>query len=400
MIMALSHDHMLSATGISPNAAPPSTRFNDPAEHLDFARPLTDRFLPYDTRSDRQLLDAARGHESALERERALWEYADRTGPDALRVVEETLREETSRAVRQGALWLALKLTGTASAETLSHYIDDVDPEVADWARVLLGDITGERIARVYNTAIVEETGYFDQTVPLIINGNIIVQLPGVGAARAVLSPLWFDSILGRVLASTNADTIRTDLTVEKELDDLHADGTAHYEIFPFRGHSVEYDGNILEHNYMSDTMRPYYPSGIVEEGEAVSTPVSLLRIAVTKLAEPGEYEILGDGERADRVRAAEFPFVTSVRGRFYGFAATNLEAAMEAGIVQAGHVQLANPSDPIAGPATNTKMYGTFRGKAGDFTGADAFTLNAIKCHGRADGSIEPVTGGAELQS
>jgi hypothetical protein len=62
--------------------------------------------------------------------------------------------------------------------------------------------------------------------------------------------------------------------------------------------------------------------------------------------------------------------------------------------------VQLANPSDPIAGPATNTKMYGTFRGKAGDFTGADAFTLNAIKCHGRADGSIEPVTGGAELQS
>ncbi|QEO16177.1 PBS lyase [Agromyces intestinalis] len=389
---------MLSATGIDPFAGPPASRFHDPAEHLDFARPLTDRFLPYDTRSDRQLLAAAREDDSPLERERALWEFADRTGPDALGLVDEIIREETSRDVRQGALWLALKLAGTASAETLANYTDDVDPEVADWARVLLGDVSGEAVSRVYTTALVEETGYFDQTVPLVISGNIIVQLPGVGAARAVLSPLWFDSILGRVLACTNTDTIRTDLTVEKELDAFHEDGSAHYEIFPFRGHSVEYEGKLLEHNYMSDTIRPYYPSGLVEVGEAIDSPVSLLRIALTHLADQDEYEIIGDGPRADRVRAAEFPFVKSVRGRFYGFAATNLEAAMEAGIVQAGHVQLANPSDPVAGPATNTKMYGTFRGKAGDYTSADAFTLNAIKCHGRPDGSIDTVTGGAEL--
>lgn len=398
--MALSQDHILSKSGISSVVPPISSRFHDPAEHLDFARPLTDRFLPYDTRSDKLLLEVVRGEECALERERALWEYADRVGLEAQSLVEDVLREDSSREVRQGALWLMLKIAGQQSAGVLTQYMDDVDSEVADWARVLIADATGEKVQRVYTSAVVDEAGYFDQTVPLIINGNIIVQLPGVGALRAVLSPLWFDSILGRVLASTNTETIRTDLTVEKELLGLRTDGSAHYEIFPFRGHSVEYDGNLLEHNYMSDTMRPYYTSGLVEQGPSVETPVSLLRIALTELASRGEHEIVGDGVRADRIRAAEFPFVKSVRGRFYGFATTNLDAAMEAGIVKAGHVQLANPSDPVAGATTNTKMYGTFRGKAGDFTGEGAYTLNALKCHGSSDGSIEPLTGGAELGS
>ncbi|WP_175412693.1 HEAT repeat domain-containing protein [Streptomyces sp. TRM64462] len=377
---------------------PPATRYNDPAEYLDFARPITEKFLPYDTRSDSELREVSEGHDSPLERERALWELADRSPEESLAFIADTIGTETDRSVRSGALWLALRSAGPRSLSTLEKYATDDDPEVADWARVLAGDITGVKPERVYNEAEVEETGYFDQTVPLIIGGRVVIMTPGVGAVRAVLSPLWFDSILGRVLASTNVETIRTDLTVEKALEGLNADGSCHYEIFPFRGLSVEYDGKNLEHNYLSETLRPFYPSGFVGKGEMVEVPVSLGRIALTSLAGKGEVAIHGDGPRAQRLRAADMPFVQSVRGRYYGWAAVNLDRTFDRGTVGAGDVQLSNPTDPIAGPMTNAKLYGTFRGKSGDYAGAGRYTLNSIKCHGRPDGRIDVVENGGEL--
>lgn len=377
---------------------PPAARYNDPAEYLDFARPITEKFLPYDTRSDSELREVTEGHESPLERERALWEFADRNPEESLAFISDTIATEKDRLVRSGALWLALRSAGPRALDVFEKYATDDDPEVADWARVLTGDITGVKQQRVYNEAEVEETGYFDQTVPLIIGGRVVIMTPGVGAVRAVLSPLWFDSILGRVLASTNVETIRTDLTVEKELKGLNEDGSSHYEIFPFRGLSVEYDGNNLEHNYLSETLRPFYPSGFVGKGEMVEVPVSLGRIALTSLARKGDVAIQGDGPRAQRLRDADMPFVESVRGRYYGWAAVNLDRTFDRGTVGAGDVQLSNPTDPIAGPMTNAKLYGTFRGKTGDYTGAGRYTLNSVKCHGRPDGKIDVVQGGAEL--
>ncbi|ANW22592.1 hypothetical protein [Streptomyces clavuligerus] len=380
---------------------PPASRYNDPAEYLDFARPITEKFLPYDSRSDGELREVSEGHDSALERERALWELADRHPAESLSFIDHIIGTETDQSVRSGALWLALRSAGAGSLGLLERYASDADREVADWARVLTGDITGDKPARLYNEAEVEETGYFDQTVPLIIGGRVVIITPGVGAVRAVLSPLWFDSILGRVLASTNVRTIRTDLTVEKELKGLNADGSCHYEIFPFRGLSVEYDAKNLEHNYLSETLRPFYPSGFVGKGEMVEVPVSLGRIALTSLASKGEVTIHGSGPRADRLREADMPFVQSVRGRYYGWAAVNLDRTFDRGIVGAGDVQLSNPTDPIAGPMTNAKLYGTFRGKSGDYHGtAGRYTLNSIKCHGRPDGLIDVVQGGAELAS
>ncbi|MFJ6573602.1 HEAT repeat domain-containing protein [Streptomyces sp. NPDC091292] len=376
---------------------PPASRYNDPAEYLDFARPITEKFLPYDTRSDSELREVSEGHESPLERERALWELADRSPEESLSFIAQIIGTETDRLVRSGALWLALRSAGPRSLSVLEKFAMDDDPEVADWARVLSGDITGVKAERMYSEAEVEETGYFDQTVPLIIGGRVVIMTPGVGAVRAVLSPLWFDSILGRVLASTNVETIRTDLTVEKELMGLNADGSPHYEIFPFRGLSVEYDGRNLEHNYLSETLRPFYPSGFVGKGEMVEVPVSLGRIALTTLAGKGEVAIHGDGARAQRLQAADMPFVESVRGRYYGWAAVNLDRTFDRGTVGAGDVQLSNPTDPIAGPMTNAKLYGTFRGKSGDYTGAGRYTLNSIKCHGRPDGRIDVVENAGE---
>lgn len=379
---------------------PPASRYNDPAEYLDFARPITEKFLPYDTRSDSELREVSEGHESPLERERALWELADRHPEESLSFVAQIIATETNSVVRSGALWLALRSGGPRSLPVLEKFANDHDPEVADWARVLIGDITGRKPERMYSEAEVEETGYFDQTVPLIIGGRVVIMTPGVGTVRAVLSPLWFEAIQGRVLASTNAQTIRTDLTIEKELKGLNADGSIHYEIFPFRGLSVEYEQCNLEHNYLSETMRPFYPSGVVGQGEMVEVPVSLGRIALTSLATKDEVSILGDGPRAERLRNADMPFVTSVRGRYHGWAAVNLDNTFDRGTIGAGEAQLANPTDPIAGPMTNAKLYGTFRGKSGDFTGAGRYTLNSIKCHGRPDGRIDVVKGGDELGS
>ncbi|MEV0774253.1 HEAT repeat domain-containing protein [Streptomyces sp. NPDC050433] len=376
---------------------PPPSRYNDPAEYLDFARPITEKFLPYDTRSDSELREVSEGHASPLERERALWELADRHPEESLSFIAGIIGTETDRLVRSGALWLALRSAGPQSLSVLEKFAMDDDPEVADWARVLIGDITGAKPDRMYDEAEVEETGYFDQTVPLIIGGRVVIMTPGVGAVRAVLSPLWFDSILGRVLASTNVETIRTDLTIEKELKGLHADGSPHYEIFPFRGLSVEYEARNLEHNYLSETLRPFYPSGFVGRGEMVEVPVSLGRVALTSLAGKDEVTIHGDGARAQRLRDADMPFVQSVRGRYYGWAAVNLDNTFDNGTVGAGDVQLSNPTDPIAGPMTNAKLYGTFRGKSGDHTGAGRYTLNSIKCHGRPDGRIDVVENAGE---
>lgn len=369
-------------------------RFHDPVEHLDFARPMAANYLPYDSRSDAALKAAAFDGETALERERAVWELADRQGAPALSVIEDYVTAEPDSLARSGALWLGLQTAGVASTKLLEAHRNDDDPEVADWARVLFADTTATAPERIHTTAEVEETGNFDQTVPLIISGYTTVVIPGLGAVRVVLSPKWFDSIMGRVLAATNVGTFQTDLTIEKMLLGLHADGTPHFEIYPFRGFSVEYDKKYFEHNYLSQTMRDFYPSGIVEQGDPVQVPISLERIAFTELAPKDAVTVLGEGERADRVRNADFGFVQSVRGRYFGWAAVNLAAAAQAGGVTAGHVQLSNPTDPVSGPMTNAKLFGTFRGKSGDYLGSGHMTLNHIKCHGKADGTTE-VTGG-----
>ncbi|WP_285731257.1 PBS lyase [Nocardiopsis sp. ATB16-24] len=378
-------------TGITAYVPPNPARYNDPAEYIDFARPIAENYLPFDSRSNGELEEAAFGEKTALERERALWELADRASAQALPTIARFLAQESDSHARQGSLWLALKTAGKEAVHLLRGHRDDEDPEVADWARVLLTDATGRSEARVYTSARVEETGGFDQTVPLVISGSVIVDLPETGPVRAVLSPQWFESLLGRVLASTNVETIRTDLTIEKRIEGFNEDGSPHLEIYPFRGTSVPYGDRYLEHTYLSETLRPYFPSGIVGQGEAVDVPIALSRVAMTGFARRGEVDIQGSGVRADRLRAAEMPFVQSVRGRYFGWAAVNLEATMEAGRVEAGHVQLGNPTDPIAGERTNARLYGTFRGKSGDYTGEGRqMTLNTEKCHGSPDGRID----------
>lgn len=381
------HDITITQEGMQALVPPPPSRYNDPAEHIDFIRPLADNYLPFDIRNKKALLAAAKDDPCEMERERALWELGDRLGTDAVPHVQNFISTETSRTLRQGGLWLIMQLQGKPSMNILESYFNDSDPEVADYARVMHSDLSGKRAPRVYSEAEVEDGHHFDQTVPLMISGQVIVN-SDVGPTRARLSPLWFDSILGKVTACTNADTIHTNLVIEKALDGIHADGSTHYEVFPFRGTSVEYADRLMEHTYLSETIRPFYTSGVVEQGPAIPTSVSLARVAVTDIANMDQWNLHG-GERAEKLRNHEHPFVVSVRGRFSGWAASNMERINEEG-VRAGLVQLSSTCHEIAGPMTNTKVFGIFRGKPADLTGNGRLTLNGYKAHGDPAGKMD----------
>lgn len=371
--------------------------FRDPAEFLDFARPVTTDAVRFDTRTDEQLREAVFSEQTALERERALWEYADRHGSQAQELVFSFIRAEPDRAARAQALWLLQRTAGNEAADLLSNFFNDHDPEVADWSRVLSGELTGESVPSVYNRARVHEDRTFDQTLPLLISGYALVNAPEVGRMLVTLSPLWFDSILGRVMACTNTRTFMTDLVIEKALEDLHPDGSTHYEIFKFKGFSFRLTERVQEHHYESLTMRRFYPSGIVEEGDSVMIPVPLARIAGTETTGSLRYTVEGEGARADRIRDAGF--VHTVRGRYFGWAAINLDAVLSTGRVAPGFVQLSNPTDPIAGPMTNTRLYGTFRGKIGDLTGDGVLDVNTTPCHGTEDGEHDLHCDGSRVE-
>ncbi|NHA69040.1 PBS lyase [Phycicoccus flavus] len=373
--------------GIQALVPPPPSRYNDPAEHIDFIRPLADNYLPFDVRSKKTLLEAVKEEATEMERERALWELSDRLGPEALHHVQNFIQVESSRDLRQGGLWLVMQLLGQASMPVLEEYFMDDDPEVADYARVMYGDLSGVSQTRVYSQVEVEDGHHFDQTVPLMISGQVIVD-SDTGPTRARLSPLWFDSILGKVTACTNADTIATNLVIEKALEGLHADGSTHYEVFPFRGTSVSYADRLMEHTYASETIRPFYPSGVVEDGPSIPIPVNLVRCAVTSIADLGDWTIHGS-QRAEKLQGHERPFVTAVRGRFAGWAASDMDRITEEG-VRAGLVQLSSTCHEIAGPMTNTKVFGIFRGKPMDRTGNGRLSLNGYKAHGDEAGRMD----------
>jgi hypothetical protein len=377
------------------------TPFNatrDVAECIDFARPLAGARVRFDLRGEDQLCTDAFEAVSAMERERALWELSDRLMGDAAPLIDRFINVEEDPAARRHALWLLVQVLGEAATPRLEALQRDDDPEVIDWARTLLSDIDAAPRRSVYDTARIVEAGAFDQTLPLLISGHVLVQLPGVGVVETRLSPLWFESIMGRVMACTNQTTIWTDLVIEKAIRGMHPDGTDHFEIYRFSGMSSALSESQLEHHYLSLTQRPFYPSGRVEEGPWVAAPIELERVAATTFARTRAYEIDGDGERAERMASSSMPFVTSVRGRYHGWAAVNLQSVLDQGTVLARDVQLANPTDPVAGPLTNARLYGIFRGKLSDHTGDGVVDVNTIRCHGTVDGEHDLHCDGTKL--
>lgn len=366
----------------------------DIAERFQFGAPPVAQLANFDQRSDADLLRAATESPTGLERERALWEYAHRNRGLALDALTRHLRSEPDASVRWNLLWLLVKHGEQAVVPVLKDALTDDSPEVRDWAGLFLQEMTGEVRQSVYDVLEWENDRTFDQTLPLQIAGFADVNLAG-SWVQARLSPQWFASILGRVLACTNTDTYMTDLIIEKELVGYHEDGSNHYETFMFRGASYTMSDTVTQHVYESNTLRPFYKSGKVKEGPAVMTPVSLSRAAGTERLRP--QHMLGvewrssdgtDSARGERLR--EVGVFRSVRGRFWGWAHIDVDRYLEIGDVAPGTVQLVSTADPVVGKLANTVIYGTFRGKLSDVTGDGTLKVNSIPCHATVDGELD----------
>ena len=284
-----------------------SREIADPVEGLDFAIPLADNSRRFDTRSDAQLATAAFESPAPVERERAIWEFADRSPDAALSVVAEFAHKEKLRPLRSGALWLLQRTAKNSAVTLLADFLNDPDPEVADWSRTLTEEFSGTQVGGSYSKLMAVETGAFDQTLPLFIAGHILIAIPGMGSIKVTMSPLWFESIMGRVMACTNANTVMEDLVIEKCLSGLHPDQSDHYEIFKFKGLSNQISDRFYQHQYESLMMRRFYPSLHVEQGVSISVPVSLQRVAVTEFDSASNYQVLDIGPRSARLRSSSF---------------------------------------------------------------------------------------------
>lgn len=362
----------------------------DPAERIDFVRP-PGKVIPFDGRSNDRLKETARFHEDKMERERALWEFALRQPGDEVAFVSECLRSETDVDVRSAGLWLLQKVSGDRATDQLSNFIVDSDIEVRDWAHLLLRETTGTTFskAETRRAAFCEENP-FDQTLPLKIAGFARTHVPGMGWVQATLSPLWFESIMGRVMACTCTDTFDSRLVIEKEIKEYHPDGSDHYEIYNFSGTTFRINDRISHHIYNGVGHHTFYPSGKVEhpeEKDPVGDAVVGAARSATAILVPRPLAVDGS-ERAVHVAQRA---VQSVRGVYMGLGYANPERILAQGMkIGPGEVQLIDPHHPRIGKLTNTFLSGTFKGKLSDLNGDGLLDINTERCHATIDGGLD----------
>lgn len=366
----------------------PELESMDPSERLEFSRPSKVGIQRFDARDEVKLKEAMFDQPIALERERAVWEYADRYRTEGLSVLTEVAKRDTDPSLRWSTLWAIQKFGGIQSLGVIGESLKDEHPEVRSWAHLLLREINGvNEYEADTREAKFDERNPFDQTLPLLIAGYARVHLPHAGWIQATLSPKWFESIMGRVMACTREDTFETDLVIEKRISKYHADGSDHLEIFKFKGFSQQMSPAVYYHQYEAKARHTFYPSGKVEE-----TSVAPLDDVIVNI-QRGATTLRTTLPQEPSVRV-----VQSVRGRYMGPAYINLNRILSNGMfIGAGEVQLSNYHHPVAGPLTNTFLFGTFKGKLSDLDGDGYLDVNTEPCHGTIDGELDHDLDGAK---
>ncbi len=354
----------------------------DPSENIKFVNPASLGIDRYDRRKDFTLREAIFYHESALERERAIWEYADRHTVDALDTLSEVLQRETEASIRYTTLWAIQKYCENKGLDSLHKALDDAHPEVRSWANLLIWEITGQSVLKEERPKAFNEANPFDQTLPLQIAGYARTLVPGMGWVQATLSPQWFESIMGRVMACTRQETFNNKLVIEKEIKDFHADGSNYYEIYDFTGHTYEVSETIKHHTYCGRSSHTFYPSGKVGLVDGNSGAVDDMTVVVNRVAVTRSEYLKEDPKRK---------IVTSVRGAYSGNAYVNIDTLLSNNmIIGKGEVQLTDMFHPVGAEYTNTYLYGTFKGKLSDNLGKGALDVNTVPCHGTIDGELD----------
>jgi hypothetical protein len=364
--------------------------FRDPAEFLEFSKPPSENFLRFDRRSNIELFEVARSHDSDIERERAIWELGDRLRTDGVSAIADLLRLEADSSIRRAGLWLLQKLSGHTAAAAIESFMRDDDAEVRSWATLLLDEAGSLDISRPEpRPGKFDEDNPFDQTLPLLISGYAQTHVRGLGWVQVTLSPKWFELIMGRVMACTQAKTFESDLVIEKCMKEFHGNRSDHYEVYKFRGVTFHPQPRVAHHVYSGISEHAFYPSGKVgdhSQGKIDDVVVGAARAAQTvAVASPLERA------ETERQRMVFGRAVQSVRGRYYGTAFVNVERLMQNGMkIGEGEVQLTDVHHPVVGPLTNTFLCGSFKGKLSDLDGDGCVDVNTQRCHGTVDGKLD----------
>lgn len=321
--------------------------------------------VAFDTRTDEELREAAQSNSDPVERDRAVWELTRRqAGLDVASVLAESDPEES---VRRSAAWAVLRMGGQEAVTGLAASDLTVDNDTA-WCSMLELEAAEDSTPPDRRPVRWIDRPGFDQTVPLDIAGFARVRMPDGTALEATVSPLWFEKVVGGVTACTLGASFSDTLVIQKRMPGFYPDGRDHVEGYLFKGLSFTEAPDRRRHVYECVQHHRVFRSGKVgDESDGVidDASVMLMRAAETTLN--------------PNLSAGGGPFVSSVRGSFYGFAYVRPDLVVAEQNLQPGMVQLVSPSDPGSGALANTLLYGQFRGMPRDVDGDGQVEANGI---------------------
>lgn len=171
-----------------------------------------------------------------VERDRLVWESLDRSTTLKPKRFESAFNNAASTKERVSAM-LAMHHSAHKDFDSVVGFFEELsegaDIEVAEWAKMLLLEMVATATnnpARLEESVSEREFVYlkgqrFDLTMPLLFSGVAYTKIGGV-TKKTVLSPLWFERVLGEAMVCLKIDTYRTNIVLEKKVSGLHADGT------------------------------------------------------------------------------------------------------------------------------------------------------------------------------
>lgn len=336
--------------------------------------------------------DKAMNAEDPIVRDQAVWSLPKHQSFD---ILTKSIEKAPTERLAVSAL-LALQKMSVGNTSRTLDFLAELSKDkalsninLAEWATLLRNEMmfckTGE--SEYMSTPVSQRKAVhlankvFDLTVPLIFQCIARTTIGGI-SHNITISPAMFMKVFGDAMACINHETFESKLVLEKEVMGLHADGSAHYEHFPFTGTTDKVGQNLFLHNYWSQIHRPFYTSGRVEQVSdkypvIQNVPMTFSRMAVTSAYD--KYAVNG-------VALPE-----SVRGTFFGYGHISPKVLLSRGLkLQAGDFQISSRDNPETGKLANTKFYGTFFGKISETNNQGDLVMNGKSTHCDKDGRLD----------
>jgi hypothetical protein len=375
---------MQLAHRVQRNSVDPRTAAGDPsAWSSEFAYALDRAAIRLDQRSSEVLRADALGHPDPAMREQAFFEYADRNEDDAIELLTQVARNDGDRQIRWDALWAIEKLGGLGAVQALERFVTDPDPEIAEWARLFIGELKTSDPAFDGRGCQFTAGRTFDETIFLLIHCDLYIRLDDTNRnwGKLSLAPQGLARVYGQAHACPNVATREHKLVIAKTISGLHGDGSPHVDNYLFRGFTDRTRADRGSFFFESHVARPFYLSGRADDHSdgVVDSHIGFMRQGCWFL------------DPSFVVRDA--PAIRYVRGRFQGWGYTNL--ANVAGkpleqILAPGNAILSTLHHPVAGPMTNVFISGTFKGKLNDWDGDGKIDLNSRDVYATTEGEVD----------